>query len=769
MKGSNPHCALGELIPKRIKLVRYFYHMSIVNLPLVSCIMPTANRRQFIPYAIRYFLGQDYPHKELIIIDDGADCIEDLVPKHNNIRYYRLLKRHNLGAKLNQACQHANGDFIAHWDDDDWYAPRRLSYQISALQQSGKAICGINQLLYFDLEKKRAYQYVYPKNQRPWLLGSSLCYKKALWEKLYFAEVNVGMDGLFLRATPPDQVKVLEDSNFSVFMIHSDNVSPKYTGDSWWQSFAVEDIQQIMEKDWDNYRNGNKKKPPKNGAQIKADTPLPRLPSTKTLKNVYACLVHEREDCIIDLVRNLHYHDPSSIIILYNGGKNPNLLQSDFPYEHFGALIYPRPKPQKHGYLHGFALDCMAFANQHFQFDTFTNIDSDQLGIRSGYSQYLASFLSAQSGIGMLCSVPDRISPHDTSNYVAQRAYKEVELWTPLLDQFPNGRDQFVHWTFWPSTVFTHEAVRDLLQLFKKDEHLKRIMKHTQIWATEEVIFPTLTKLLGYQIAANPCQYDYVKYKVTYSEQDIGDALSQNQAYWVHPILRLYGDPIRQYIRQQASHYVPKHQVNRSAKSTTAALFSPLALIKKVEQIEGWLTNKEAELLISIVQKTSIELSNPHTMVEIGSYQGKSTVVLGTVIKHFSPASKIYAIDPHEGLVGALDQGLDRLGASLQQFNKNIKEANLCSTVELIHDYSYRVHWSQSISLLFIDGLHDYPNVARDFWHFAAWVRTGGYVAFHDYAPYYPGVMAFVDELLTTKKYQKMHLADSLILLQKLS
>jgi len=41
--------------------------------PLISCIMPTYNRRPFLPLALRCFLDQDYPNKELIIVDDGED------------------------------------------------------------------------------------------------------------------------------------------------------------------------------------------------------------------------------------------------------------------------------------------------------------------------------------------------------------------------------------------------------------------------------------------------------------------------------------------------------------------------------------------------------------------------------------------------------------------------------------------------------------------------------------------------------------------------
>lgn len=36
---------------------------------LVSCIMPTYNRRAPVPRAIRYFLRQDYPKRELILLD----------------------------------------------------------------------------------------------------------------------------------------------------------------------------------------------------------------------------------------------------------------------------------------------------------------------------------------------------------------------------------------------------------------------------------------------------------------------------------------------------------------------------------------------------------------------------------------------------------------------------------------------------------------------------------------------------------------------------
>src|SRR5208283_2202622 len=109
---------------------------------------------------------------------------------------------------------------------------------------------------------------------------------------------------------------------------------------------------------------------------------------------------------------------------------------------------------------------------------------------------------------------------------------------------------------------------------------------------------------------------------------------------------------------------------------------------------------------------------------------------------------KLYAIDPHDGLVGALDQGLRRVPPTLERFQRNIADAGLSAIVESIQQRSFEVQWDQPISFLFIDGLHDYANVARDFYHFEVSIVPGGLVGFHDYADYFPGVKSFVDELL---------------------
>ena len=130
---------------------------SINNMPLVSCIMPTHNRRAFLKQALIYFERQDYPNRELIIVDDGDDRVSDLVSSNPRVRYVSLPQRTSIGEKRNLACEMAKGTIIAHWDDDDWYAPNRLSYQVAPLLTGKGDLTGLETFCFFDLSRWQAW------------------------------------------------------------------------------------------------------------------------------------------------------------------------------------------------------------------------------------------------------------------------------------------------------------------------------------------------------------------------------------------------------------------------------------------------------------------------------------------------------------------------------------------------------------------------------------------------------------------------------------
>jgi O-antigen biosynthesis protein len=113
------------------------------TVPLISCIMPTADRPAFIPLSVRSFLAQDWPNRELLVVDDGRDAVDDLVAGVPGVRYLRLPQRASIGAKRNLACRQARGELIVHWDDDDWYAPSRLTWQATPIVAGRADVTGL--------------------------------------------------------------------------------------------------------------------------------------------------------------------------------------------------------------------------------------------------------------------------------------------------------------------------------------------------------------------------------------------------------------------------------------------------------------------------------------------------------------------------------------------------------------------------------------------------------------------------------------------------
>src|SRR5215204_231547 len=106
------------------------------SLPLVSCICPTYNRppryQHLLEEAIESFLRQDYPNKELIVINDCPG--QELICDEPGVRVVNVAERFpSLGDKRNAGVGLARGELIAPWDDDDIMLPWQLSHSVERL------------------------------------------------------------------------------------------------------------------------------------------------------------------------------------------------------------------------------------------------------------------------------------------------------------------------------------------------------------------------------------------------------------------------------------------------------------------------------------------------------------------------------------------------------------------------------------------------------------------------------------------------------------
>jgi hypothetical protein len=116
------------------------------------------------------------------------------------------------------------------------------------------------------------------------------------------------------------------------------------------------------------------------------------------------------------------------------------------------------------------------------------------------------------------------------------------------------------------------------------------------------------------------------------------------------------------------------------------------------------LTRNQAELL----HEQAAALPAGAAAVEIGSHQGRSTVVLAEALQIGD--GRLFAVDPF------VDGRLFGGKRTRDSFERHIEQAGVAGTVELVCDYSTaaRKTWNRPFDLLYIDGKHDYWTVSDD-------------------------------------------------------
>lgn len=193
-------------------------------LPMVSCVMPTRDRNDFVRQSIRYFERQEYSNRELIIIDDSSMRREETNAKADRIRYLYSSASMSIGQKRNLGCQCARGTFIAQWDDDDWYSPQRLSAQVTPLLAGTCDITGIAGGMIFDVGRWEFWEY--PPDRT--VLEGTLVYHRRIWEEAeQYPNSSFGECGAFLATVVHSGATLegLRDNKLFLYVLHGANTS----------------------------------------------------------------------------------------------------------------------------------------------------------------------------------------------------------------------------------------------------------------------------------------------------------------------------------------------------------------------------------------------------------------------------------------------------------------------------------------------------------------------------------------------------------------
>jgi glycosyltransferase involved in cell wall biosynthesis len=108
-----------------------------MNKPLVSILIPAYNAEDWISYTLESAVGQTWPRKEIIVVNDGSTDGTEEVAQRFASRQLKIISTENRGlsAAVNQAYRESQGDYIQELDSDDLLTPDKIERQLNALHE----------------------------------------------------------------------------------------------------------------------------------------------------------------------------------------------------------------------------------------------------------------------------------------------------------------------------------------------------------------------------------------------------------------------------------------------------------------------------------------------------------------------------------------------------------------------------------------------------------------------------------------------------------
>jgi hypothetical protein len=201
------------------------------ELPDISIITLTHNRRSFMPLAKYSYLIQSYPQDKLewVIVDDGDDSIEDTLIGIPNVKYVRLSEKHNIGDKRNIGVENAMYDYLIMMDDDDVYPNNSVLHRIAMLLKSPAKECVFcTTIPCYDITKYSSSMNVppitLPMSER--VSEATLGFTRSFWESNKFESIQIGEGNTFIHGRE-HMCREVSPQEVIVSLIHPKNTSSR--------------------------------------------------------------------------------------------------------------------------------------------------------------------------------------------------------------------------------------------------------------------------------------------------------------------------------------------------------------------------------------------------------------------------------------------------------------------------------------------------------------------------------------------------------------
>ena len=124
-----------------------------VRSELLSVVLPTRDRPERLREAAHSVLDQDYPHLELVVVDDGSDAstarvLDELVGNDPRVVVIRNDQSQGAAAARNAGLTMSQGELVSFCDDDDLWLPGAASAAVASLRPSVGLVYGWHEVLH---------------------------------------------------------------------------------------------------------------------------------------------------------------------------------------------------------------------------------------------------------------------------------------------------------------------------------------------------------------------------------------------------------------------------------------------------------------------------------------------------------------------------------------------------------------------------------------------------------------------------------------------